>query len=65
MAPVRTGIPTLLKLAQAVCVFIGKWSDVIVLVTDSDPDVIDALDKMNAACTVLIAVLTPYRPTGD
>lgn len=62
--PVRTGIPTLLKITQQLCTYLGRWIDVIVIVVDEDEDVVDALQQLNAACTLLLTVLGPYRPTG-
>lgn len=61
----RTGVPTLLKIAQELCKYVAKYGTVIGLLFPSNTALIAALAAANAACAELAAELAAVRETGD
>jgi len=61
----RTGIPTMLKVAQYLCKLITTYTPVITQLYPNNEDLLAALAAANTACAALSASLAPVRETGD
>lgn len=61
----RTGVPTMLSIAQRLCVFIGKYGSVIVSLYPTNTALAAALEAANAACATLASELAKVRELGD
>ena len=61
----RTGIPSVIEAAKALCVLLTNFRSIIEKYTNYDPVVKDALDAAQIACALLQTSLEPYREYGD
>lgn len=61
----QTGIPSLLQVAERLCLLIFKFSPIIRVVTNNDTAVMLALETALAACDALAVELRRYREEGD
>lgn len=61
----RTGLRTLRELAYRTCQFIPIWKPIIVRVYGDDhPDLIIAIEAVEAACEILVSEADEALPTG-
>lgn len=61
----RTGVPTLIHVAEQLCKYIAKYGNTIKLLYPSNAALAAALDAAMAACSVLDERLKEVRATGD
>ena len=61
----RTGVPSMMQVAQTLCRLIVKFSPVIAVVYPGNAALQAALAAANAACAVLVDELAAVRETGD
>jgi hypothetical protein len=61
----RTGVPTLLKLAQEMCRLIVKFTPIIQALYGTNTALMAALAAANAACATLVEELAVVRELGD
>ena len=61
----RTGIPTLLKVANRLCVYITQFTPVITRLYPNNAELLAALAAANTACAALSAALSAVREYGD
>lgn len=61
----RTGIPTVIKVAQLFCATLSRLAPSIKRLTSEDDAVATAIDVALAACLALEIILEPYLEEGD
>lgn len=61
----RTGIPTMITVAEKLCQLITRYGSVIELLYPTNSALIAALAAANAACGVLDVELKKVRELGD
>lgn len=61
----RTGLPTLLKLAQEMCRLIVKFTPIIQTLYGGNTALMAALAAANAACAELVAETSAVIQPGD
>lgn len=61
----RTGVPTLLRIAQELCKYVAKYGTTIGLLYPSNTALQAALAAANAACAELANELAAVREYGD
>lgn len=61
----RTGAPTLLKLAERMCQFVGLYGNTIKSAYPSNTALHTAVDAANLACATLALELETAIPKGD
>ena len=61
----RTGIPTILEVAQALCRLVTKFTPIIAQLYPTNTALLAALEAANAACGVLVQQLALVREYGD
>lgn len=61
----RTGIPTILQVAQEMCRLIVKFTPVIQAIYPNNTALLAALAAANAACAELVQEVAAVRELGD
>lgn len=61
----RTGIPSLIDVAQTLCRLITKFTPVIVQQYSGNPELLAALSAANVACAALVEEASAVREYGD
>lgn len=61
----RTGIPSLIGVAQELCRLITKFTPLITQLYPDKPALLAALAAANAACAALVAEAAEVRQYGD
>lgn len=61
----RTGIPTVIKIAQLFCSTLSRLAPSIKRLTSEEPAVATAIDVALAGCLALEIILEPYLEEGD
>lgn len=61
----RTGVPSLMKVAERLCFLITKFTPVITQLYPTNTALLAALAAANAACGTLDAELAKVREYGD
>jgi hypothetical protein len=61
----RTGVPSLMKVAERLCILIVKFTPVIQHLYPSNATLLAALATANAACSALHVELAAVRDYGD
>jgi branched-subunit amino acid permease len=61
----RTGVPTMLFIAQRLCNLITKYTPVLTVLFPTNVALLAALAAANSACSVLAQELSAVREYGD
>ena len=61
----RTGIPTMLFIAQRLCALITRYTPIIVTLFPANAALLAALAAANTACAALSQELSAVREYGD
>lgn len=61
----KTGVPTLLKAANRLCVYITQFTPIITRLYPNNAELLAALAAANTACAALSAALSAVREYGD
>lgn len=61
----RTGVPSILKIAQELCRLITKFTPVITALYPGNTALLAALAAANAACATLVEEVSAVREYGD
>lgn len=61
----RTGIPSILKVAQRLCQLLTTFTPIITTKYGSNASLMAALAAANAACAVLVQEVSAVREYGD
>lgn len=61
----RTGVPTLLEVAQRLCDLVNRYGPIIALRYPTNAALLAALAAASAACSVLANELAAVREYGD
>jgi len=61
----RTGIPTVIRIAQLFCATLSRLAPTIKRLTSENEEVGLAIDTALAACLALEIILEPYLAEGD
>jgi len=61
----KTGVPTLLKVANKLCMYITQFTPVITRLYPDNAELLAALAAANTACAALSAALSAVREYGD
>jgi len=61
----KTGVPTLLRVANEMCKYVTQFTPVITRLYPDNAALLAALAAANTACAALIAALSAVREYGD